>query len=189
MAPFLVSILIFSMAAHTSANWCVCKKGGQNKAYQEAIDFACGNGADCTQTHDGGRCFSPDTAMDHCNYAVNSYFQNKRQAPGTCDFSGVAMVVTADPSSNGCTFPTSASGITGSTNNTRLPGSTSTSPYGNNPSNTGGILGGGMGGGMGPSASSMNTDVSHAGIKISQQTNTFAILAILCVGVTMLTWI
>ncbi|CAH1428283.1 unnamed protein product [Lactuca virosa] len=183
MAILVVSMLILSMAAHSSGNWCVCKKGGQDKVLQQAIDYACGNGADCTQTHDGGKCFNPDTVMDHCNYAVNSYFQNKNQAPGSCDFSGAAMVVTADPSSNGCTFPTSASGTTGSTTNTKSPGSTSTSPYGNNPS---GVLGGGMGGGLGPSASSMDTDVSHGG---RQENNIFGFLAIIGgVGAFMLTW-
>ncbi|KAL9992414.1 putative carbohydrate-binding X8 domain-containing protein, plant [Helianthus debilis subsp. tardiflorus] len=90
------------------ATWCVCKKGGQDKVLQQAIDYACGNGADCTQTHQGAKCFNPDTVLDHCNYAVNSYFQNKGQAPGSCDFSGAAMVTTTDPSANGCTYPTSA---------------------------------------------------------------------------------
>ncbi|KAI3820882.1 hypothetical protein L1987_08432 [Smallanthus sonchifolius] len=128
MAAFFVSTLIFfSMAAQSSATWCVCKKGGADKVLQQAIDYACGNGADCTQTHQGGKCFNPDTIFDHCNYAVNSYFQNKRQAPGSCDFSGAAMVVTTDPSSNGCVFPTSASGTSGTTN-TRSPGSS----FGNN---------------------------------------------------------
>ncbi|KAM0060448.1 putative carbohydrate-binding X8 domain-containing protein, plant [Helianthus debilis subsp. tardiflorus] len=80
------------------ATWCVCKKGGNDKVLQMAIDWACGNGADCTQTHQGGKCYNPDTVIDHCNYAVNSYFQAKGQAPGSCDFNGAAMVTTTDPS-------------------------------------------------------------------------------------------
>lgn len=81
-----------------TATWCVCKKGGQDKVLQEAIDYACGNGADCIQTHQGGKCFNPDTVMDHCNYAVNSYFQNKGQTPEACVFKGATMVTTTDPS-------------------------------------------------------------------------------------------
>ncbi|KAJ0924041.1 putative X8 domain-containing protein [Helianthus annuus] len=177
MAALLVSmlIIIISMAAQSSATWCVCKKGGQDKVLQQAIDYACGNGADCTQTHQGGKCFNPDTILDHCNYAVNSYFQNKGQAPGSCDFSGAAMVTTTDPSANGCSYPTSASGST----NTRTPGSS----FGNTPSTTGG-LGGGMGN-LGPSASD---DISHGGVRLHQQTNIFGFLAIVVAGVVMLAW-
>ncbi|KAI7729051.1 hypothetical protein M8C21_004318 [Ambrosia artemisiifolia] len=178
MAALLVSMLIISMATHSSATWCVCKKGGQDKVLQQAIDYACGNGGDCTQTHQGGKCFNPDTVLDHCNYAVNSYFQNKGQAPGSCDFSGAAMVTTTDPSSNGCTYPTSASGTTGGTN-TRTPGSS----FGNNPSTTSG-LGGGMGT-LGPSASD---DVSHGGVRLHQQTNIFVFLTIVVAGAMMLAW-
>lgn len=80
------------------ATWCVCKKGGQDRVLQEVIDYACGNGADCAPTHKGGKCFNPDTVLDHCNYAVNSYFQNKGQAPMSCNFTGAAMATTTDPS-------------------------------------------------------------------------------------------
>lgn len=76
----------------------MCKKGGNDKVLQMAIDYACGNGADCTQTHQGGKCFNPDTVYDHCNYAVNSYFQAKGQTPEACNFNGAAMVVSTDPS-------------------------------------------------------------------------------------------
>ncbi|XP_076881521.1 PLASMODESMATA CALLOSE-BINDING PROTEIN 1-like [Bidens hawaiensis] len=165
-ATLLLSLLIFSMATHTSATWCVCKKGGDDKVLQQAIDYACGNGADCTQTHQGGKCFNPDTIMDHCNYAVNSYFQNKAQAPGSCDFKGAATVVTSDPSSNGCTFPTSASGT--GTANTRSPTN----------------INGGLVGAMGPSASN---DVSHGGVRLHQHTTIFGILAIVVgMGVAMM---
>ncbi|CAH1422424.1 unnamed protein product [Lactuca virosa] len=167
----LLFLLFSSMVAHSSASWCVCKKGGNDKVLQMAIDYACGNGADCTQTHQGGKCYNPDTVIDHCNYAVNSYFQNKRQAPEACVFNGAAMVVNVDPSANGCTYPTSASG-SGTTmpgGNTRTPGSTTvtasggstTTPYGNNPGNTG-VLGGGVGSGLGPTGGGMN-DVSGGG--------------------------
>ncbi|KAL4584105.1 hypothetical protein LXL04_008695 [Taraxacum kok-saghyz] len=185
MATLVVLLLLSFMVAHSSASWCVCKKGGNDKVLQAAIDYACGNGADCTQTHQGGKCYNPDTVVDHCNYAVNSYFQNKRQAPEACNFNGAAMVVTSDPSSNGCMYPSSASG-TGSTTtmpggNTRTPGSTTvtasggsttTTPYGNT-----GVLGGGVGPGMGPSGGGMN-DVSD-GVRLSQWRG-FGLVCIMC---------
>ncbi|KAM0032975.1 putative carbohydrate-binding X8 domain-containing protein, plant [Helianthus debilis subsp. tardiflorus] len=86
------------VCVYIGGTWCVCKKGGNDKVLQMAIDWACGNGADCTQTHQGGKCYNPNTVIDHCNYAVNSYFQAKGQAPGSCDFNGAAMVTTSDPS-------------------------------------------------------------------------------------------
>ncbi|XP_076903754.1 PLASMODESMATA CALLOSE-BINDING PROTEIN 1-like [Bidens hawaiensis] len=172
MAALLLSLLIFSMATHSSATWCVCKKDGDDKVLQQAIDYACGNGADCTQTHQGGKCFKPDTVMDHCNYAVNSYFQNKAQAPDSCDFKGAATVVTSDPSSNGCTFPTSACGT--GTGNTRSPPNI----------NVNGGLGGVGGGAMGPSASD---DVSHGGVRLHKQSSIFGFLAMVVgAGVAMM---
>ncbi|KAI3726846.1 hypothetical protein L1987_66652 [Smallanthus sonchifolius] len=186
MALHLLLLLIFSMVAHSSGTWCVCKKGGNEKVLQMAIDYACGNGADCTQTHQGGRCYNPDTIIDHCNYAVNSYFQAKGQAPGSCDFNGAAVVTTSDPSYNGCSYPSSASGMTNSPGNTRTPGSTTvttggttTSPYGNNPTNTG-VLGGGIGTGPG-----INNDISH-GFMTHQETTTFRFLAIMGSTLVML---
>ncbi|XP_076905136.1 PLASMODESMATA CALLOSE-BINDING PROTEIN 1-like [Bidens hawaiensis] len=171
MAPaaLLLSLLVFSMATHSSATWCVCKKGGDDKVLQQAIDYACGNGADCAPTHQGGKCFNPDTITDHCNYAVNSYFQNKGQAPGSCDFKGAATVVSADPSSNGCTFPTSASGT-----GTASPRS---------PTNINGGIAGGAGGALGPSASD---DVSHGGVRLHKQSTIFGFLAIVGAGVAMM---
>ncbi|KAL6011999.1 hypothetical protein ACLOJK_002469 [Asimina triloba] len=65
---------------------------------QKTLDYACGAGADCNPIHQTGACYNPNTVKAHCSYAVNSYFQKKGQAQGTCDFSGTATVVTADPS-------------------------------------------------------------------------------------------
>ncbi|KAI3766927.1 hypothetical protein L2E82_17006 [Cichorium intybus] len=191
MAALVVLLLFFSMVSHSSATWCVCKKGGNDKVLQMAIDYACGNGADCTQTHQGGKCYNPDTVIDHCNYAVNSYFQNKRQAPDACNFNGAAMVVTTDPSANGCMYPSSASGTSTTVpGNTRTPGSTTvtasggttTSPYGNNAGNTG-VLGGGVGPGLGPSGGGMN-DVSN-GLRLGQW-RSFGLLCIVCM--VMVLW-
>ncbi|KAI5648297.1 hypothetical protein M9H77_34302 [Catharanthus roseus] len=105
---FLLMLLLFSMAAHSSATWCICKDGMSDAVMQKALDYACGAGADCNPTHQNGVCFNPNTVRAHCNYAVNSYFQRKGQAPGSCDFAGTATVTTTDPSTAGCAYPSSA---------------------------------------------------------------------------------
>jgi hypothetical protein len=77
----------------------VCKDGVGDQNLQKAIDYACGAGADCTQIQQNGPCFQPNTIKDHCNYAVNSYFQKKGQAQGSCDFSGSAVTSPTPPPS------------------------------------------------------------------------------------------
>ncbi|KAH7857843.1 hypothetical protein Vadar_017077 [Vaccinium darrowii] len=104
----LVLVLIMANALHSSATWCICKDGMGDASLQKTLDYACGAGADCTLIHQNGACYSPNTVRAHCSYAVNSYFQKKGQAQGSCDFSGTASVTTSDPSSTGCVYPASA---------------------------------------------------------------------------------
>lgn len=71
---------------------------------EEAMDFACGAGADCQAVQPNGACFSPDTVINHASYAFNSYWQMNKDSGATCDFSDTAMVVTVDPSYDDCHF-------------------------------------------------------------------------------------
>lgn len=91
--------LLFVCVIMVAANWCVCKDGVGDPVLQKALDYACGAGADCNPIHSNGPCYNPNTVKAHCSYAVNSYFQRKGQAQGSCDFSGSATVATTDPSS------------------------------------------------------------------------------------------
>ncbi|TYG76585.1 hypothetical protein ES288_D03G125500v1 [Gossypium darwinii] len=109
MAALVLPLLILAaITGRSSGNWCICKDGVSDTVLQKTLDYACGAGADCNPIHLKGSCFNPDTVKAHCSYAVNSYFQRKGQAQGTCDFSGTATVTTADPSYTGCAFPSSA---------------------------------------------------------------------------------
>ncbi|KAK1362002.1 PLASMODESMATA CALLOSE-BINDING PROTEIN 3 [Heracleum sosnowskyi] len=126
MALLLLGLVfLLSMAAQSNeATYCICKDGLSDSVLQKDIDYACGAGADCSAISQGGSCFNPNTVKDHCNYAVNSYFQKKGQAPGTCDFSGTATPSANPPAlaTNGCVFPSSGSGGTPTTPGTGTPG-------------------------------------------------------------------
>ncbi|XWS64189.1 hypothetical protein CRYUN_Cryun06bG0165000 [Craigia yunnanensis] len=99
MTLLICLVLFLAMTGHSSATYCLCKDGVGDQALQKSLDYACGAGADCTAILQNGACYNPNTVKDHCNYAVNSYFQNKGQATGSCDFSGTATVSPNPPTS------------------------------------------------------------------------------------------
>ncbi|KAL5183141.1 PLASMODESMATA CALLOSE-BINDING PROTEIN 3 [Glycine soja] len=200
MAALALALLLLAFTGTSSATWCVCKDGS-DAILQKTLDYACGAGADCNPLHQNGPCFQPNTVRAHCNYAVNSYFQRKGQAQGSCDFAGTAIVTASDPSSGGtCVYPSSVSaagtGTTpvtttptmGTTPTTGTPSTstgtgtgTGTTPY----STTPGVLGG-IGSGMGPSGSGMN-DESHGGIGLVHSSSFFSI-ALFSAFMMMLCW-
>lgn len=191
MAALVLVVLILAMAGHSSGNWCACKDGNE-VVLQKALDYACGAGADCTPIHQNGACFNPNTVKAHCNYAVNSYYQRKGQATGSCDFAGAATVTATDPSTTGCVYPATASSTpvttTPTTGTPRTPSTTipvgGASPYGTTP--TTGVLGG-VGTGLGPSGVGINTDDSHGGILLLKSSSMLSSLAtLLCLGVGLL---
>ncbi|KAL9325130.1 hypothetical protein ACSQ67_005775 [Phaseolus vulgaris] len=108
MALLMCFVLFLAFTGHSSALYCVCKDGVGDQALQKAIDYACGAGADCTPILQNGACFQPNTVKDHCNYAVNSYFQRKGQGQGSCDFAGAATPSQNPPTStSSCVYPSS----------------------------------------------------------------------------------
>ncbi|KAJ7978727.1 PLASMODESMATA CALLOSE-BINDING PROTEIN 3-like [Quillaja saponaria] len=199
MPALALVVLLLAMAGHSSATWCVCKTGLSDSVLQKSLDYACGAGADCAPTHQGGGCFNPNTVKAHCDYAVNSYFQRKGQAQGSCDFAGTAVITTSNPSIAGCSFPSSASNAgtstiptPGTTPSTTTPSttkpstttpSTTTSPYSTMPST--GVLGGING--IGPSGAGINTDDSHGGLRLVD-TISFSYFSVLFSGWMMLRW-
>lgn len=73
------------------------KDGLSDTVLQETLDYAYAAGADCRPILKNGPCYQPNTVQAHCDYAVNSYFQRNRQAAGTCDFGGTAMITSTAP--------------------------------------------------------------------------------------------
>ncbi|KAF3649185.1 Type 1 membrane protein, putative isoform 1 [Capsicum annuum] len=86
------------------ALWCVAKPSVPDPIIQESMNYACASGADCDQIQPNGSCYQPDTLFAHASYAFNSYWQRTKVAGGTCDFGGTAILVTVDPSFDGCQF-------------------------------------------------------------------------------------
>ncbi|XP_018830616.2 pollen-specific leucine-rich repeat extensin-like protein 3 [Juglans regia] len=84
--------------------WCVAKPSVPDPIIQEAMDYACGSGADCKSIQPKGSCYQPDTMLAHASYAFNSYWQKTKIGGGTCDFGGTAMLVRVDPSFEDCQF-------------------------------------------------------------------------------------
>ncbi|XP_057482107.1 PLASMODESMATA CALLOSE-BINDING PROTEIN 3-like [Actinidia eriantha] len=164
MAVFPLCLVLFlAMAGHSSAIYCVCKDNVSESILQKNIDYACGAGADCSAITSNGACYNPNTVKDHCNYAVNSYYQKKQQAIGSCDFQGSATTTQSLSStqSSGCVYPASPSGAGNGTtpsttpSNTTPTGSTTTTPSGF---------------GLGPSGTITNTD-SKASLTLHQNSH------------------
>ncbi|KAK4598776.1 hypothetical protein RGQ29_016004 [Quercus rubra] len=136
MAVLVYLVLFLALTGYSSAAYCVCKDGLSDQALQKSLDYACGAGADCTPIVQNGACYSPNTVKNHCDYAVNSYYQKKSQAQGSCDFSGTATVSQTAPtgSSTTCVYPSSSQ--TGTTPTTPTGTTPTTTPTGTTPTTT-----------------------------------------------------
>ncbi|KAI4311982.1 hypothetical protein MLD38_036842 [Melastoma candidum] len=94
--------------ASNTANqtYCVAMEGVDKKTLQTALDWACGPGqANCTGIQPGESCFQPNDIRSHASYAFDSYYQKEGKRDVSCNFNGVAMITTTDPSYGGCIFP------------------------------------------------------------------------------------
>ncbi|PHT81457.1 plasmodesmata callose-binding protein 4 [Capsicum annuum] len=118
MATFvLFPVFFLAITTHSSALFCICKDGVSDQQLQKNIDYACGAGADCTPITQNGPCYNPNTIKDHCNYAVNSYYQRKGATGASCDFSGTATTTPNPPTTtgSGCVYQSSPGNTGGGT--------------------------------------------------------------------------
>ncbi|XP_015885604.2 glucan endo-1,3-beta-glucosidase 1 [Ziziphus jujuba] len=90
----------------TNQTYCIAMDGVDPKTLQAALDWACGPGrANCSEIQPGEDCYSPNNVKSHASYAFDSYYQKEGKAAGSCDFKGVAIITTTDPSHGSCIFP------------------------------------------------------------------------------------
>lgn len=85
--------------------WCLPKGGVSNAQLQANLDYACGQGIDCSPIQPGGACFEPNTLASHAAFAMNLLYQKSEKNPWNCDFSQTATLSTNNPSYNGCNYP------------------------------------------------------------------------------------
>ncbi|XP_062190428.1 PLASMODESMATA CALLOSE-BINDING PROTEIN 3-like [Phragmites australis] len=178
MKALVAAVVLLLSSTLAASQWCVCRQDAAQAALQKTIDYACGSGADCTPIHDTGSCYNPNTIPAHCSWAANSYYQNNKATGATCDFTGTATLTTSNPSSSGCSFPTSASavGTTTPTTGGTMGGTPGTFTPGTGTGvGTGTATGTGMGtgtttgttgtgfGGLGPTGTSTGMDAAGAG--------------------------
>ncbi|CAN8312016.1 unnamed protein product [Cochlearia groenlandica] len=90
----------------TNQTYCIASDGLDAKTLQAALDWACGPGrANCSEIQPGESCYQPNNVKGHASFAFNSYYQKEGRASGSCDFKGVAMITSTDPSHGSCIFP------------------------------------------------------------------------------------
>ncbi|CAM6064013.1 unnamed protein product, partial [Sphagnum tenellum] len=83
--------------------WCVAKPGAAATDIQNALNFACGEGAaDCSAIQPGGACFWPQTLMSHASYAYNSYYQKNGRNYWNCYFGNTGVITITDPTAGSC---------------------------------------------------------------------------------------
>ncbi|XP_045823044.1 glucan endo-1,3-beta-glucosidase 9 [Trifolium pratense] len=88
---------------YLSSKWCVVNNNEDlSNATAKALE-ACAN-ADCTALSSGGSCFNI-TWPSNISYAFNSYYQQHDQKAESCDFGGLGLITTVDPSLDHCRFP------------------------------------------------------------------------------------
>lgn len=74
------------------------KSGVSDAQLQGSLDYACGQGIDCSPIQPGGACFEPNTLVSHAAYAMNLYYQASGKSPWDCDFSQTAALTSTNPS-------------------------------------------------------------------------------------------
>ncbi|XP_061353370.1 glucan endo-1,3-beta-glucosidase 7-like isoform X2 [Gastrolobium bilobum] len=97
--------VVAPVTPNNKATWCMPKAGVTTAQLQASLDYACGQGIDCSSIQPGGACFEPNTLANHAAYAVNLFYQTSGRNPLTCDFSQTAILSSNNPSYNNCVYP------------------------------------------------------------------------------------
>lgn len=84
------------------SRWCVANPARDLDSVSDHMKLACSI-ADCTTLYYGGSCYGIGE-KGNVSYAFNSYYQQQKQDPKSCDFGGLGMITYLDPSMGECRF-------------------------------------------------------------------------------------
>nr|XP_023882046.1 glucan endo-1,3-beta-glucosidase 9 isoform X1 [Quercus suber]POE73634.1 glucan endo-1,3-beta-glucosidase 9 [Quercus suber] len=84
------------------SKWCVVNNNRDLSNASARASEAC-YVADCTALSPGGSCFNISWP-GNISYAFNSYYQQHDQRTDSCDFGGLGLITTVDPSVGNCRF-------------------------------------------------------------------------------------
>lgn len=87
---------------YLASKWCVVNNNLDLSNVSASFRDACSN-ADCTALTPGGSC-SGISWPGNVSYAYNSYYQQHDQRGDSCDFGGLGLITTVDPSVGECRF-------------------------------------------------------------------------------------
>ncbi|XP_047321423.1 glucan endo-1,3-beta-glucosidase 9 [Impatiens glandulifera] len=99
---------------YLSNRWCVVNNninGDLSNASNRALE-AC-SVADCSALSPGGSCFNLSWSSN-ISYAFNNYYQMRNQSSESCNFGGLGLITTVDPSVGNCRFEVGLKGSSGS---------------------------------------------------------------------------
>ncbi|KAI4381277.1 hypothetical protein MLD38_007365 [Melastoma candidum] len=92
-------------ADNSSEAFCMAKEGVDEDRLQDGLNWACGQGRGiCAALQPGQPCYTPNTVRSHASYAYNEYYQRMKNAGGTCDFQGTAIITSINPSYGSCIY-------------------------------------------------------------------------------------
>ncbi|XP_027085300.2 glucan endo-1,3-beta-glucosidase 5 isoform X2 [Coffea arabica] len=99
-----VGLVAASNVQYLSRQWCVMSSNASLDDPQVApsVSYACSH-ADCTSLGYGTSCGNLDTG-GNISYAFNSYYQENNQLLSACQFPGLSVVTTTDPSQGVCVY-------------------------------------------------------------------------------------
>ncbi|CAI9756674.1 unnamed protein product [Fraxinus pennsylvanica] len=79
-------------------DWCIADAQTSDEELQKALDWACGNGADCSKIQVNQPCYFPNTVKDHASCAFYSYYQKLKRNGAICYFNAAAILTALNPS-------------------------------------------------------------------------------------------
>jgi hypothetical protein len=87
------------------SKWCVLDNNKDLSSFNASSSFgaACSSG-ECTALSPGGSC-SGLGWPGNVSYAFNNYYQQHDQSEKSCNFNGLGLITTIDPSVDNCLFP------------------------------------------------------------------------------------